>query len=81
MVVAGILGIVVTVIWVLEVANGPGQPRTFAERRSYNQTKVAIHEVFPTAMAFALLGLGVAWGGSRLIERASEDAEEREGEA
>ena len=70
----GLLVILVTVIWVLEVANGPGQPRTFAERRSYNQTKVAIHEVFPQAMAIALAGLGLAWTGTRLIEKSGDES-------
>ena len=72
----GLVVIVATVIWVLEVANGPGQPRSFAERRSYNQTKVAIHEIFPQAMGVALVGLGIAWAGSRQIDRAGREAGE-----
>lgn len=72
----GLLVIFVTVIWVLEVANGPGQPRTFAERRSYNQTKVAIHGVFPQAMAIALGGLGIAYVGSRLMSQANGPTDE-----
>ena len=70
----GLLVIFVTVIWVLEVANGPGHPTAFAERRSYNQTKVAIHGVFLRALGIALVGLGIAWWGTKQIERAARDA-------
>jgi len=70
----GILTIVVSVIWVLEVANGPGTgPKTFAERRSYNQVKEAVHEAFPLGLACGLAGLGLALLGSRLL-RQTQDA-------
>lgn len=66
----GLVWVVATVLFVLEVANGPGHPTSFAERRSYNQTKVAIHGVFPEALGSALLGLALAWWGTRFLERA-----------
>ena len=63
----GLVTIVVAVVWVLEVANGPGTgPKTFAQRRSYNQVKVAVHKSFPVAFAVGLGGLGLALLGGRL---------------
>ena len=71
LVVLGLLVIVVSVITVLEVANGPGTgPKTFAERRSYDQVKEAVHRVFPIAFAVGLGGLGIALLGSRVLRRA-----------
>ena len=59
--------IVGAVLWVLEVANGPGTgPKTFAERRSYDQVKVALHGSFPLGFAVAMAGLGLALLGGRL---------------
>lgn len=70
LVVIGLLTIVVAVITVLEIANGPGSgPKSFAERRSYDQVKVEIHRVFPLAMLAGLAGLGLAIAGSRLAQR------------
>lgn len=64
----GLLLIFGAVIYVLEVANGPGTgPKHFAERRSYNQVKVALHESFPLGFAIALVGLGTAYCGKRLL--------------
>ena len=66
----GLLVIVVAVIWVLEVANGPGTgPKTFAERRSYDQVKEALHGVFPQAFAVGRCGLGIALLGGRFATR------------
>ena len=72
----GLVTIVVAVIYVLEVANGPGTgPKTFAARRSYNQVKVAVHESFPVALAVGLGGLGVALLGGRLVRLAEAEGE------
>ena len=63
----GIAIILAAVLWVLEVANGPGTgPKTFATRRSYDQVKQSVHETFPTAFAIAMVGLGLALAGGRL---------------
>jgi len=63
----GIAVILVDVIWMLEVGNGPGTgPKTFATRRSYDQVKDAMHEVFPYGFAIGLVGLGIALVGGRL---------------
>lgn len=63
----GLAVIVAAVLWVLEVANGPGTgPKTFATRRSYDQVKVAVHQSFPLGFAIGLGGLGLALLGGRL---------------
>jgi hypothetical protein len=59
--------IVVDVLWMLEVGNGPGRgPTTFAERRSYDQVKEALHDVYPIGFVIGLAGLGLALVGGRL---------------
>ena len=71
LVVLGLLVIVGTVITVLEVANGPGTgPKTFAQRRSYDQVKEAVHRVFPVAFAVGVGGLGIALLGGRVLRQA-----------
>lgn len=71
----GLLVIVAAVITVLEVANGPGLgPRSFAERRSYDQVKVEVHRVFPAAFLAGLGGLALALLGGRLLRRAESAA-------
>jgi hypothetical protein len=73
---AGLLVIVAAVLWVLEAANGPGAaPRTFAERRSYDQVKVEVHRTFPFALLVGLAGLGLAMFGNRLAQRAASSDE------
>lgn len=70
LVVAGLLTIVVSVLVVLEIANGPGTgPKSFAARRSYDQVKVDVHRSFPYAFLAGLAGLGLAIGGARLARR------------
>ena len=79
-VISGIVTIVVSVIVVLEVANGPGTgPKSFAERRSYDQVKVAVHRSFPIAFLFGLGGLGLTVLGARYLEASRADTE-REGQ-
>jgi hypothetical protein len=69
----GLLVIVVAVLFVLETANGPGAgPRSFAQRRGYDQVKVEVHRVFPFALLGALGGLALALYGGRLL-RSSEE--------
>ena len=71
LVVLGLLVIVGAVITVLEVANGPGTgPKTFAQRRSYDQVKEAVHRVFPVAFAVGVGGLGIALLGGRVLRQA-----------
>ena len=66
----GVLTIVGAVVYVLEVANGPGTgPKTFAQRRSYNQVKESVHQSFPVAFVVGLVGLGTCVAGSRLLKR------------
>jgi ABC-type Fe3+ transport system permease subunit len=73
LIVVGLLTIVVSVITVLEIANGPGTgPKTFAQRRSYDQVKVAVQHSFPTAFVVALGGLALTMFGARLIRPAEE---------
>ena len=68
----GLATILGGVLYVLEAANGPGRgPTTFAQRRSYDQVKSAVHQSFPIGAAVALAGLGLAWAGSRLRSSAS----------
>jgi hypothetical protein len=73
MIVGGIGIIVVSVIVVLEIANGPGTgPKSFAERRSYDQVKVAVQHSFPLAFLVGLGGLALAMAGSRLAHQDEE---------
>ena len=73
----GLALIVGAVLWMLEVANGPGTgPKTFAARRSYDQVKVALHECMPLGFAIGLGGLGLALLGGRL-RRASAPPDPR----
>ncbi len=68
---AGVVTILASVVWVLEVANGPGTgPKTFAERRSYDMVKDSVHETFPLAFAVGLAGLGLALLGGRVLRSA-----------
>lgn len=67
LVVAGLIGIVASVLWVLEAANGPGAgPHTFAQRRSYDQVKVEVHRTFPLGLVCGLAGLALCMAGARL---------------
>lgn len=67
LIVLGLAGILWGVLHVLEAANGPGTgPKTFAERRSYDQVKVAVHESFLGGLARAMVGLGLVMVGARL---------------
>ena len=67
LVVLGLAVILGAVLYVLEVANGPGTgPKTFATRRSYDQVKVSLRESFPLGFAVGIGGLGLAMLGSRL---------------
>lgn len=77
LVVAGLLTIVVAVLWVLEAANGPGGgPHTFATRRSYDQVKVEVQRTFPTGLLVGLAGLGLSMLGARLARtEAAEGAD------
>jgi len=69
----GLLTIVVAVLFVLEAANGPGTgPKTFAQRRSYDQVKVEVHRTFPYALLAGLAGLGVTIAGARLARDPAE---------
>jgi len=63
----GLVVIVAAVIYVLESANGPGTgPKTFAQRRSYNQVKESVHATYPLAFLVALTGLGITMVGARM---------------
>ena len=67
LVVFGLVVIVASVIYVLEAANGPGTgPKTFAQRRSYNQVKESVHATYPLAFLIALSGLGLTMAGARM---------------
>lgn len=69
----GLATIVAAVLWMLEVANGPGTgPKTFAERRSYDQVKASIHETFPIGFPIGLAGLGLTMLGARLARRGGD---------
>lgn len=67
LVVFGLVVVFVCVIVVLEAANGPGTgPKTFAERRTYDQVKRSVHATYPVAFLVALAGLSVSIAGARL---------------
>jgi hypothetical protein len=64
---AGILVIGSDVLWMIDVADGPGTgPKTFDERRTYDETKQSMHQVFPIGFAIGLVGLAIALVGGRL---------------
>jgi len=70
LVVLGLLTILVSVLVVLELANGPGTgPKSFAQRRSYDQVKVEVQKSFPIALVVAVGGLGLTMAGARLARR------------
>jgi hypothetical protein len=63
----GIVVILASVVYVLEMANGPGTgPKRFEERRTYDMVKESVHETFPMAFAIGIAGLGIAMCGGRL---------------
>ncbi len=73
MIALGLLVILVAVITVLEFANGPGTgPKTFAERRSYDQVKESVHRTFPLAFLVGVGGLGLAMLGARVLHGPGE---------
>ena len=69
LIVVGLLTIVGAVLAVCQSAEGPGWHTTFAQRRTYDQVKVAVHKSFPLAFVVGLLGLGLAMLGSRISKR------------
>ena len=70
LVVLGLVTIVGAVLVVLEIANGPGTgPKSFAQRRGYDQVKVDVQRSFPLAFVVGLGGLGLSMAGARLARR------------
>lgn len=70
LIVLGLLTIVISVVVVLEIANGPGSgPKSFAQRRSYDQVKAGVQRSFPIALLAGLGGLGLTMAGARLSKR------------
>src|SRR5262245_53717412 len=70
LVVLGLVTIVSSVLVVLEIANGPGTgPKSFAQRRSYDQVKVDVQRSFPIAFLVGVGGLGLTMAGARLARR------------
>jgi hypothetical protein len=59
----------------VDVADGPGTgPKTFAERRSYDQVKEAMHRVYPIGFVIGLAGLGISLVGGRLARDPADPA-------
>ncbi len=70
LVVFGLVTIFVSVITVLEIANGPGTgPKSFATRRSYDQVKADVQRSFPYGFLAGVIGLGITMWGARLAKR------------
>ncbi len=70
LIVLGLGTILGAVLWVLEVANGPGTgPKTFAQRRGYDQVKKSVHQTFPLAFPIGLGGLALTMLGARLARQ------------
>ncbi len=68
----GVIGVLWGVFHVLETANGPGTgPKVFAQRRSYNQVKVAVHESLPGGVLRAALGATLWYLGVRTWRRST----------
>ena len=66
----GLVVILWAVLRVTSAAYGTSPRHKFAERRSYDQIKVALHAVFPGAFAQGLAGLGLILVASKLRSRA-----------
>ena len=69
LIVLGLLTIVGAVLAVCQSAEDYSFHTTFAQRRSYDQVKEAVHRTFPIAFPIGLAGLGLAMLGSRLARR------------
>lgn len=70
LIVLGLVTIVGAVLVELEIANGPGTgPKSFAQRRSYDQVKVDVQRTFPVVFLVGVGGLGLAMLGARLAKR------------
>ena len=70
LVILGLLAMLVGVVYVLEVANGPGTgPKSFEERRGYDQVKESVHGAAPIGFSIALGGLAVAAFGAWVLRR------------
>jgi hypothetical protein len=70
LVILGLLSILVGVVYVLEVANGPGTgPKRFEERRGYDQVKESVHGAAPVGFGIALSGLAVTALGAWVLSR------------
>jgi len=70
----GLATILVAVLYVLEVANGPGSgPKVFAQRRGYDRVKESVHQTFPLAFAVGIGGLGLTMLGAHLARRDPEE--------
>jgi len=65
----GLAGVLWGVFHVLGATSQAG--RTFAERRGYNEVKMAVHERFPGALLRAFGGLALAIVGHRVAQRES----------
>jgi hypothetical protein len=66
----GLVTIVVSVLAVLEIANGPGTgPKSFAQSRGYDQVKRDVQRSFPYGLLGGLAGLGLTMAGARLVQR------------
>lgn len=64
----GLTIILVAVLYVLEMANGPGTgPKAFANRRGYDRVKQSVHQTFPMAFVVGVGGLGLAMLGTRMV--------------
>lgn len=75
LIVLGLATIVAAVLVVCDLADGPGTgPKTFAQRRGYDQVKVELQKDFPIAFLVGLGGLGLAMLGSRLVRREESEA-------
>ena len=70
--IAGCLAIVAGVFYVLN-AVGYAEDREFAQRRSYNQVKVAVHESYPIGLAIGVAGLGLAMLGAHVRRGGSSE--------
>ena len=72
LIIYGLLQLLFGVIYLLEASNGPGTgPKTFSQRRSYNQVKTDLHRALPVGGSLALSGLLIVMGGSHLRKRAT----------
>ena len=68
----GVAAIVGAALWLSSAGYGTRVRRAFADRRSYDMVKPAVHRALPGVAALGLGGLGLLLAGARMRRPRSE---------